>query len=195
YNILENDVIPTFYDRREGDTPDRWVEMMKNSMKLVLGNFCAHGMVRNYEKDYYLPAVRNYAALTDNHAKSARDLVARRKRLRREWPGVHIEPPESDIEVPFRVGDRFDVNTKVYLGALEPGEVEVELYSGSLKSVDELKNSQVTPMSVSEDLGGGFYRYTCKVVCQEAGRFGFTARVTPRGDDYLKNAPGFLTWA
>jgi len=195
YNILENDVIPTFYDRREGDTPDRWVDMMKNSMKLVLGNFCAHGMVRNYEKDYYLPAVRNHGVLTENNAESAGKLVAQRRRLKREWPEVRIEPPQSDIEVPFRVGDRFQVDTKVHLGALEPGDVEVELYYGSLKSVDELKNSQVCPMSVAEDLGGGSYRYTCEVVCQEAGRFGFTARVTPRGDDYLKNAPGFLTWA
>ncbi len=97
--------------------------------------------------------------------------------------------------MPFRVGDTFRVDAEVYLGALNPGEVEVELYYGSLKGVEELKNSQVVPMSVADDQGGDIYRYSCDVVCQEAGRFGFTARIMPRGDEYLKNAPGFLTWA
>ncbi len=28
-----------------------------------------------------------------------------------------------------------------------------------------------------------------------AGRFGFTARATPKGDDWIKNTPELLTWA
>lgn len=195
YNILENDVIPTFYDRREGDTPDRWVEMMKASMKLVMKNFCAHTMVQKYEAGYYLPAIENYTRLTADHAESARRLVAQRRRLKKQWPHVRIQPPASDIDTPFRVGDTFRVETEVFLGELKPEEVDVELYYGSLKAVDTLKDSQVLKMSVVADLGGGGYRYGCEVPCRQAGRFGFTARVVPRGDEYLKNAPGFLTWA
>jgi starch phosphorylase len=195
YNILENDVIPTFYDRQGGDTPDRWVEMMKKSMKLVLRDFCAHKMVRTYESDYYLAAIENFRNLSADQAARAKDLVAQRLRLEKQWPHVCIKPPVSAIQVPFRVGDVFRVDTEVHLGDLSPDEVDVELYYGSLKTVEEIQNSQVASMSMVEDLGEGIFRYSCDVTCNEAGRFGFTARVMPRGDQYLKNAPGFITWA
>ncbi len=195
YNILENDVIPTFYDRREGDTPDRWVEMMKESMKLVLKNFCAHSMVSLYETNYYLPAVENYRKLTADGAGEAQGLVSQRRRLQNEWASVHVKPPESEAGVPYRVGDTFRVTTEVYLGALTPEEVEVELYYGALKAVDELKDTRVAKMEMVEDLGDGNYLYACRISCENAGRFGFTARVVPRGDDYMKYTPGFLTWA
>ncbi|MFP4159300.1 MAG: alpha-glucan family phosphorylase [Desulfobacterales bacterium] len=195
YNILENDVIPMFYDRREGDTPDRWVEMMKESMKLVLRDFCAHSMVSRYENNYYLPALENYNRLTEDGAKAAQSLVSQRRRLQNEWPAVHVKPPESETGVPYRVGDTFRVTSEVYLNVLTPEEVEVELYYGALKAVDELRDARVAKMEMVEDLGEGSYLYACRVPCEHAGRFGFTARVIPRGDEYLKHTPGFLTWA
>ncbi|MFW6297425.1 MAG: alpha-glucan family phosphorylase [Desulfosalsimonas sp.] len=195
YNILENDVIPTFYDRREGDTPDRWVEMMKESMKLVLKNFCAHGMVRQYETNYYLPAVDNYKKLTAEKAEAANNLVSQRRRFQNEWPGIRVKAPESEIGIPYRVGDTFRVTTEVYLAGLTPEEVEVELYYGPIKTVDELKDARIAKMQMTEDLGEGRFLYECHVPCEHAGRFGFTARVIPTGDDYLKHTPGFLTWA
>ncbi|MBS3754793.1 MAG: alpha-glucan family phosphorylase [Desulfobacterales bacterium] len=195
YNILENDVIPAFYDRHEGDTPERWVEMMKESMKLVLKNFCAHSMVQKYEGNYYLPAVDNYARLAADQGRAAQELVSQRRRIEQEWPKVRILSPESETDVFYRVGDTFQVTTEVHLGGLTPDDVEVELYYGQLKSVEELKDAKVVKMSMIEDLGEGSYRYACDVPCEHAGRFGFTARVMPTGDDYLKYAPGFLTWA
>ena len=39
YNALENDVIPCFYERKNGDTPDRWLKMMKESMKMAMQDF------------------------------------------------------------------------------------------------------------------------------------------------------------
>ncbi|MFW6335341.1 MAG: alpha-glucan family phosphorylase, partial [Desulfosalsimonas sp.] len=195
YNILENDVIPTFYDRREGDTPDRWVEMMKESMKLVLRNFCAHGMVKKYEDSYYLPAVENFGNLAADGAKAAQRLVAQRRRLQNEWPKIRVKPPQSETGIPYRVGDTFKVTSEVYLAGLLPEDVEVELYYGPLKTVEELRDSRVIRMEVAEDLGEARFLYECNVPCEHAGRFGFTARIVPTGDDYLKYTPGFLTWA
>ncbi|MDY6971395.1 MAG: alpha-glucan family phosphorylase, partial [Thermodesulfobacteriota bacterium] len=58
YNILENEVIPSFYDRKNGDMPIRWLKMMKESMKMAMIDFCSHRMVGEYEKRYYLPAAK-----------------------------------------------------------------------------------------------------------------------------------------
>ncbi len=85
--------------------------------------------------------------------------------------------------------------TEVALGELRPEEVDIELYVGLYKSFTELAESRVIPMEVIEDLGQGRYIFSCTLTCDAAGRFGFSVRATPKGDTWLKFAPGLLTWA
>ena len=87
------------------------------------------------------------------------------------------------------------MTAKVHLGELKPGDVDVQLYYGKLKSVDQVSSGHIIPMTLEEDLGDGGYRYTCQFVCKAAGRHGFTVRAIPRGDEYIKNLPGLITWA
>ncbi len=58
YNLLENEIVPLFYDRSRDGVPKRWVRMMSNSLKTVACRFSAHRMLGEYVKDYYLPAHR-----------------------------------------------------------------------------------------------------------------------------------------
>ncbi len=195
YNVLENDVIPSFYEKKSSDIPERWVSMMKESMKMALLHFTANLMVQTYEQKFYIPAAMNYYHLVEKNAERAMQLFHQRQRLEKAWPHVRVHPPESDLSLPFRVGDTFTVSAEVELGDLSPDEVEVELFYGRVKSVEEISDNAVARMSVAENRDKGRYLYSCQIVCKNAGRFGFTARVMPKGDEYLRNTPGFLTWA
>ena len=195
YNILENDIIPCFYERRNGDAPARWISMMKASMKMAMQQFCAHKMVKEYESEFYLKAARQYRKLLENNAEEARQQNQQRQRLKDLWNQIRIDPPDRNSNGPYRVGDTFHVTAQVHLGELRPEEVDIELYYGHFKSIDALKESHTESMSVVEERGNGTYLYGCDVVCEGAGRFGFTARATPRGDNRLKFTPGFLTWS
>ncbi|OEU63117.1 MAG: alpha-glucan phosphorylase, partial [Desulfobacterales bacterium S5133MH16] len=131
YNVLENNVIPCFYERKNGDAPDRWLKMMKESMKMAMQHFCARMMVGKYEKKFYLPAAKNFAHLTANNAKEAVILSAQYKRLSTLWKNIRIEHPVRKAEGPFRVGESFAVTAVVNLGELRPDEIKVELYYGA----------------------------------------------------------------
>ena len=195
YNVLENDVIPCFYERKSGDAPTRWVKMMKESMKMAIRGFCSHRMVSEYQKRFYMPAAMRLNALLENDAAEARSLVVQHERLRDFWNGIRIEPPVRNVDGPFHVGQTFRVTAEVTLEKLRPDEVEVQLYYGHLKSVDALTTGQTQQMTVLKDMGDGHYLYACNITCRDSGRYGFTARVRPSGDDLVKFAPGLITWA
>ncbi len=195
YNVLENDVIPCFYERKNGDAPDRWLKMMKESMKMAMLQFCARIMVDNYEKKFYLPVAKGFAHLTADNAKEAVILSAQYKRLSTLWGKIRIEHPVRKAEGPFWVGDSFEVTAVVNLGQLDPDEIEVELYYGNLKTVDSIADSQSEKMTVKENRGNGECLYECTITCGATGRYGFTVRVIPRGDDRIKFASGLITWA
>ena len=197
YNVLENEVIPCFYDRNGGSVPFRWVEMMKESMKMILSDFSSLRMVEEYEKRFYSPASRSYGALLDHDAARAREMADLRERYRSKWGDISIAPPacERSGNESIRVGDVFPVTAVVHLGDLRPEEVHVELYHGSVHSLDTISHSHTELMTVREDPGNGSYLYACNLTCASSGQYGFSARVTPREDELIKCTPGFVTWA
>ena len=195
YNILENDVIPCFYEREGGGLPVNWLKRMKASMKMAIERFCAHHMVDAYNSLFYTRARNRYQELTRDNAAVAIYLKDFHQRLRHHWHQIAIERPVRNQNGPFRVGQAFDIEAVVHLGELIPDDVNVELYYGPVKTVERISVGSVEPMKVQEPLDGGRYRYVCNLPCQLPGRFGFTVRVTPRGDDYIRFSPGLLTWA
>lgn len=195
YNILENDVIPCFYERKHGEIPDRWLGMMKESMKMGMLDFGSHLMVSNYADRFYQPATFQYHTLLANKGKAAKSLAMQHERLRSNWKQIHIAQPVPEKTGPFRVGETFQVTCEVDLGALTPDEVDVEIYYGLLKSIDTLSASETELMNVAEDRSNGNYRYSCALTCRISGRYGFTARVIPRGDDWIRFEPGLISWA
>ena len=195
YNLLENSVIPRFYEKQESELPKRWIQMMKASMKMAMKDFCSLRMVGEYEERYYIPIVHRLKTLLKKNCLEASKLAVQEERLYNLWKDIRIEIPVQVRKGPFRVGDSFEVTVKVYLGELTPDEVCVELYKGHMKAVDELQDVNTIPMTVAGNLGNGNYRYSSKVPCELSGRYGFTARVTPAGDDYLKFLPNLITWS
>lgn len=56
YRILEEQVIPLYYDRDIDGLPRQWIQMMMNSISSLAWRFSAHRMVMDYTKSAYLPA-------------------------------------------------------------------------------------------------------------------------------------------
>jgi starch phosphorylase len=195
FNVLENEVIPCFYSRKNGADSWVWLKMMKASMKMAFQSFSSLAMVSQYQQRFYLPACQRFDALVKNDAAEARQLAAQRVRLHTHWDAIRIQAPIKNTKGPFRVEDDFQVSVNLYLGKLLPEEVDVELYCGNVKTVEKLENSRTMPMAVAEDKGNGNYHYTGQIACDLAGRFGFTVIVTPRGDDLIKFTPGLIKWA
>jgi starch phosphorylase len=195
YNLLENEVIPCFYERKEGNVPDRWLGKMKASMKMAMLNFSAMKMVQKYNDSFYEPAATRMHELLADDADEAKRLHDLQNRLRSNWGDIRISRPVRNQEGPFRVGNSFTITVEVFLGKLLPEEVEVELYYGNMRTIDSLVKGDIETMHVKQTDNRGSYLYECALNCDKAGRFGFTARVVPKGDAVIRFTPGYITWA
>jgi starch phosphorylase len=60
YELLERDVVPTFYDRDGGNIPRRWLAFVREAMMSVAPRFSARRMVKEYAEDMYAPALRRH---------------------------------------------------------------------------------------------------------------------------------------
>jgi starch phosphorylase len=56
FEVLENQVVPLYYDRDIDGLPRHWIKMMMNSISSLAWRFSAHRMVADYVLEAYLPA-------------------------------------------------------------------------------------------------------------------------------------------
>ncbi len=63
YRLLEREVIPAFFKRDKNGIPQRWVEMMRTSIRYVATDFAARRMVIDYFETAYAPGARRVEQL------------------------------------------------------------------------------------------------------------------------------------
>ncbi|GAB6067849.1 glycosyltransferase family 1 protein [Methylothermus subterraneus] len=127
YELLEREIAPTFYARDGRGIPVQWVAKMRESMAKLAPFFSANRMVRQYVDQYYLPMARALANRHGNDQARARQILKWRAHLKDHWHTIHIGEPKIDTQEGVH---RFEV--AVYLGAVDPDAVRVELYADPL---------------------------------------------------------------
>ncbi|MBI2941389.1 MAG: alpha-glucan family phosphorylase [Chloroflexi bacterium] len=197
YDLLEQDVVPTFYDRGADGLPRQWIARMKASLGTLCHLFNAHRMVREYTERYYVPAAARHRELAADSAARARALAAWRARVQAGWGQVRVVGADSLPLPELPVGSDILVRARVHLGALTPDDVAVELYIGRVDAKGEIAAATTTPMHhLGQDREGLALFEANAVPCRTSGLHGYTVRVLPRHPDLTTPfVPGLITWA
>jgi starch phosphorylase len=58
YRLLEEQVVPTFYNRDPNGTPRAWLRVVRESIRTVMPRFSARRMVKDYVQSMYGPTLR-----------------------------------------------------------------------------------------------------------------------------------------
>ena len=62
FRLLEEQVVPMYYDRPDSKLPCRWIERMKASMRTAIPLFNTHRMIEEYMRNMYLPVLKKKKA-------------------------------------------------------------------------------------------------------------------------------------
>ena len=66
YRLLEEEVVPAFYDRDAANVPSRWIAVVKQAIRTVAPRFSARRMVKEYVERMYSPALERRAATSES---------------------------------------------------------------------------------------------------------------------------------
>ena len=196
YDLLERDVIPTFYERGADRVPHKWVDRMKASVDSLCHFVNTHRMVRDYVDGYYMKAHAQFRTLEKDGAHRARELAAAMERIRSGWHEVWVAKVEDGPSSNVPVGSSMPVQAQVHLGHLSPADVVVELYVGRVDGNGELVEGHAVVMQPQEKLADGVTVYSVETAIARSGLHGFTVRVRPSHPDMPKAfIPGLICWA
>jgi glycogen phosphorylase len=178
YNIIENEIVPRFYDLDNFGLPERWIEMIRDTIAGLAPKVVASRMVRDYVTNLYTAAAASGVAL-DGAKGGAIALASWKRKVRDAWSAVAVEHVESFGGEQIEVGTKIHVSALIRLGELSPDDVQVQLVSGRVSGDDRLYEPRLNPLPTGVDVDGGLRRYEGWVEATRAGAIGYTVRVVP----------------
>ena len=197
YTLLEQEVVPLYYDREEDQLPSGWLAMMRESIRSIMPVFNTYRMVQEYTQRLYLKAIDKARILSDHHYAASKDLAQWKARIRGLWPKVKVLEVTWENPDRYRVlttGESFKISAKVFLGEIPPEHVSVEAYFGE-QTADQIENAVMTPMQQVQNEGNGVYHYYGEMVPSEGGVYGFDVRVVPNHPNLSqKHELRLITW-
>jgi len=197
YELLEKEVIPLFYDHRDGDgLPRPWVAKMKDAIRLNCPFFNTARMVREYAMRAYFPASDRYHTLTVDNYAPAKELAAWRAKLGEQWFNIKIKDVDVSAASDIEVNQTVSVKATVDLATLSNDDVQVELYQGSIDASGDIVNAVPVVMDYQGQNPDNSSLYTANITYTTSGLQGLSLRVLPR-NQYLSSPyePRLIAWA
>lgn len=181
YSMLEDEIIPTYYDTNWNGISARWVSHIKNTIAHIAPHFTMKRQLDDYYAKFYSKLFDRGALLARNNFEEARNIAAWKRRFMRLWKDIIVKDARypGDDHSAFRQGDVFKAEIVLDLGELTMDEVGIEVLFGKRNNGNVEKLYNVIPMQ-SEPQGDHVVKYHCEVPITTAGAFDFSFRMFPK---------------
>ncbi|MGO9015565.1 MAG: alpha-glucan family phosphorylase [Dissulfurispiraceae bacterium] len=171
YALLEQQVIPEFYERDANGIPTSWVARIRESMARLTPRFSATRAVIEYTEQYYIPAAETYNGRAAGKCITGVQLVNWKQILAKKWANLRFGEVKVDTTEEQHV-----FTVPVYLDGLPPDAVKVELYAVGVDGGDPVALSMI----IGQQLVGAEHGYVYNAQVPAARpATDYTARVRP----------------
>lgn len=182
YSLLEESVVPLYFDEDSQGIPHRWVAMAKRSLQSLTAMYSSHRMLEDYMSTSYVPAARRNALTHADHCALARHIAQWKESIPVRFGAVRIE----NITVSGLDGDTLacgqalNVQVQVQTGELAHDELVVQLVIGLTDNSNDFKSPPEVMHMVtkSTDNTQGLH-YSCTYIANKNGRYAYGIRVMP----------------
>jgi glycogen phosphorylase len=196
YELLEQDILPLFYNRDADGLPRAWIAKMKDAIRLNCPFFNTARMVREYATRAYFPGSDRNSIMTQNHYAPAKDLAQWKQKVSGQWHQVKVESVDVSTDSQIKVNETISVKARLQLAGLAPDDVQVELYQGALDPHGQIVNPTTVVMEPQGKDGNQTTIYTGDVVYDASGLQGLTLRILPKHANLSSpHELGLILWA
>jgi starch phosphorylase len=149
FSLLENEVVPEFYERDQSGVPGKWLGRIRESMAQLTPEFSATRAIREYTEDHYLPAASGYRDRAAQEGALGSSLIQWQKRIAQHWSSVRF----GSVSVKTHDGRHF-FRVEIFPGNLAADELRVELCAESDQKVGPPFVEIMTPCTACADTTG-----------------------------------------
>ena len=185
YQILENKIIPAYYEKNEKGISDKWMEYMKNSIISTGGKYSTARMLVDYTNQLYMPLINLYHKYYES-LENVANYNSWKKEMYKNWANIVITEENNLNNIVVDAGENIEAHCRVTLPNIEPENVEVQVYYGRIKENGVLEKIAIIPMTLETyNEEEKVATYKAKIELTTGGNYGYTFRVMPKHEMLL----------
>ncbi len=149
YNMLENEIVPMFYDCSDDGIPHRWVKCIKKSIAEIVPMFTTKRMIDDYKDRFYGKLYKRSTELAENDYAKVFEIVNWKEKAARAWNFIEvlkIDFHTTEFENPQDAYGEITLN----LNRLSPNDIGIEAIAVSKKQDGSIVIDEKMPFKLKE---------------------------------------------
>ena len=183
YQLLENEIIPLYYDKNEQGYSPRWIQVIKNSITKITPHFTTKRMMDDYFDKFYNKLSSRHALLAADNYKVARSIAAWKENMAAHWDDIEVVSVKSGDTLQHQpsVGETHKIEVVLDTHDLRDNGLGIDLVAVRTSQHNNDKLYDVRPLELIAAEGSRL-TFAIEYRLDYAGAMRFGLRMYPKND-------------
>ena len=182
YNMLENEIVPLYYNKDNQGISKDWIRVIKNSIATIAPHYTMKRQLDDYYSKFYNKLAERSKKVNANDYQLAKKIAQWKENVAERWDSIHVVESETSV---LTTGAETGKNRKMSYVIDEQGlndAIGLELVSlkSDMNQTDRQINRVVPFKLVKHE--GNLYYFDCDMEITRAGTYKTCVRMFPKND-------------
>lgn len=182
YSLLENEIIPLYYNKNKKGYSEAWLKVVKNSIATIAPHYTMKRQLDDYYEKFYQKEAERSKKLLANGYQLAKEIAAWKEIVAERWDSIHVVSKDTQF---IENGGETGVETTIKYVIDEQGlndAVGLELVI--LKNSQSDDEHEIYSVREFKMVGheGNLYTFEATIEPSDAGAFRTCVRMYPKNE-------------
>ena len=184
YNLLENEIVPLYFDKDKKGISKGWIKVIKNSIAQIAPHYTMKRQLDDYYNKFYIKQAKRFKEIAKDNYRLAKEIAQWKEAVAERWDSINVVSsswnfPAGGIEAGSEYTIRYVINEQGLDDAVGLEKVNVYTNKDGEECVYSVEPLQLTGRN------GNNYIFEAKLKATQFGQYKSAIRMYPRN----KNLP------
>lgn len=184
YHILENEIVPTYYERDEKGISEKWIQYIRKCVAEIAPEFTTKRMIDDYNDRFYGKLYERNIKMREEDFAKAKELTAWKRRFLNRWNDIEVlELSMSDpVKDPVNPGEKYYGKLLIDIKDIQPENIGVEVVITESSAEGKKNIIQIEPLEMNK-FDEGKAEFSIVITPPGPGNYDFAFRLFPQHED------------
>ena len=179
YNLLENEIIPLYYDKDKKGVSKGWCKVIKNSIAQIAPHYTMKRQLDDYYSKFYEKETKRFKELSKNDNRLAKEIALWKETVAERWDAINVVSSEFDFPATGGMtGEKYHLKYVINEQGLDDA-IGLELVSIFTDKNGEDRVFHVEPLKMTGHEGNN-YTFEAELSPKQFGEYRSAVRMYPK---------------
>ena len=179
YSLLENEIVPLYYEKDKKGISKGWCKVIKNSIAQIAPHYTMKRQLDDYYEKFYNKLAKRFREISKNDNRLAKDIALWKETVAERWDAIGVVSSEWDFPATGgETGQKYRLKYVINEQGLDDavGLEKVDIYTD--KNGEE-RIFSVEPLKVTSHEGNN-YTFEAELTPTQFGQYKSAVRMYPK---------------